>query len=289
MTGHGRGEQVRDGVRVVVEARTVNRKQAEIMVQLPEALSALETKVRDRVAARVSRGRCEIRVRLEQPEVSMPARVNHALARAYAMELTRLSDSLPGLCEPPGLDILVRCPGVLETVTVEGGGEQHWPILEEALDLALTGLDAMRRAEGEALAADLRMRIGLLRESVGRVRERAPQVTERYRAQLVQRLHAAGLEGVKLDDDRILKELVIFADRSDVLEELTRLESHFGQFEDCCRSTEPVGRTLDFLAQEMNREINTVGSKANDAAISVEVVRLKTELERFREQAQNIE
>ncbi len=289
MTGHGRGEQVRDGVRVVVEARTVNRKQAEIVVQLPEAMSALEARVRDRAAARVSRGRCEIRVRLEQPEVSMPARVNHALARAYAMELTRLSDSLPGLCEPPGLDILVRCPGVLETVTVEGGGEQHWPLLEEALDLALTGLDAMRRAEGEALAADLKMRIGLLRESVGRVRERAPQVMERYRGQLVQRLHAAGLEGVKLDDDRILKELVIFADRSDVLEELTRLESHFGQFEDCCRSVEPVGRTLDFLAQEMNREINTVGSKANDATISVEVVRLKTELERFREQAQNIE
>jgi len=289
MTGHGRGEQGRDGLRVVVEVRSVNRKQSEIMVQLPESLSSLEAKVRDRVAARVSRGRCEVRVRLEKPSVTMPARVNPELARAYAVELTRLAESLPGLCEPPGLDILIRCPGVLEAVNAEGGGEEHWPLLESALESALTGVDTMRRTEGTALSADLTARIGLLRESVGRVRERAPQVMERYRAQLVQRLHAAGLEGVALDDDRVLKELVIYADRSDITEELTRLESHFGQFEDCVRSTEPVGRTLDFLAQEMNREINTVGSKANDAAISVEVVRLKTELERFREQAQNVE
>ena len=150
-------------------------------------------------------------------------------------------------------------------------------------------MDQMRRREGEALASDLADRIRLLREATERVRERAPQVMVRYREALTQRLRAAGLEGISVEDERILKELVVYADRSDISEELARLASHFQQFEDCRRSKDAVGRTLDFLAQEMNREINTIGSKANDAVISAEVVRLKTELERFREQAQNVE
>jgi uncharacterized protein (TIGR00255 family) len=114
-------------------------------------------------------------------------------------------------------------------------------------------------------------------------------VAERYRRQLVERIKSAGLEAPGSDDDRLLKEVVYFADRSDISEELSRLQSHFQQFQDCLRSKEPVGRTLDFLAQEMNREVNTIGSKANDSAISREVVTLKTELEKFREQAQNVE
>ena len=116
-----------------------------------------------------------------------------------------------------------------------------------------------------------------------------PQTAENYRCQLIERIKCAGLEGIAPDDERLLKEIVLFADRSDITEELTRLQSHFQQFEDCRKAKEPVGRTLDFLAQEMNREINTIGSKANDAVISREVVTLKAELEKFREQAQNVE
>lgn len=128
-----------------------------------------------------------------------------------------------------------------------------------------------------------------MRKAVARVRKEAPQVQKRYRDQLVERIKGAGLEELKIDEERLLKEVIFFADRSDISEELTRLQSHFQQFDDCVKSGEPVGRTLDFLAQEFNREINTVGSKANDAAISREVVVLKTELEKFREQAQNVE
>ena len=124
---------------------------------------------------------------------------------------------------------------------------------------------------------------------VERVQKQAPQSAERYRTQLVERIKSAGLPAPATDDERLLKEIVLFADRSDITEELTRLQSHFKQFEDCAKSGEPVGRTLDFLAQEMNREINTIGSKANDALISREVVTLKAELEKFREQAQNVE
>jgi uncharacterized protein (TIGR00255 family) len=147
----------------------------------------------------------------------------------------------------------------------------------------------MREREGAHLAEDLMARIGTMRQSVEKIQQQAPQTAENYRKQLIERIKGAGIENIAPDDERLLKEIVLFADRSDISEELTRLQSHFKQFEDCRKSKEPVGRTLDFLAQEMNREINTIGSKANDAVISREVVTLKTELERFREQVQNVE
>jgi len=128
-----------------------------------------------------------------------------------------------------------------------------------------------------------------MRKAVEKIQKQAPLTAENYRQQLIERIKSAGLESPAPDDERLLKEIVLFADRSDISEELTRLQSHFQQFEDCRKSKEPVGRTLDFLAQEMNREVNTIGSKANDAVISREVVTLKAELEKFREQAQNVE
>jgi uncharacterized protein (TIGR00255 family) len=147
----------------------------------------------------------------------------------------------------------------------------------------------MREREGRTLAEDLAKRVTIMRGAATRVQKHAPTVAKRYREQLLERIKSAGLEAPGEEDDRLLKEVVYFADRSDIAEELTRLQSHFRQFEDCRRSKEPVGRTLDFLAQEMNREVNTIGSKANDSLISREVVTLKAELERFREQAQNVE
>jgi uncharacterized protein (TIGR00255 family) len=147
----------------------------------------------------------------------------------------------------------------------------------------------MREREGAHLAKDLSARIAIMQKSVAQVRKQAPLTAENYRQQLLDRIKSAGLAHIAPDDERLLKEIVLFADRSDISEELARLQSHFTQFADCCKSKEPVGRTLDFLAQEMNREINTVGSKANDAVISREVVILKAELEKFREQAQNVE
>jgi len=147
----------------------------------------------------------------------------------------------------------------------------------------------MRAREGDHLAKDLAARITSMRKAATTIQQNAPQVALRYREQLLTRIKSAGLEAPALEDERLIKEVVYFADRSDISEELTRLQSHFQQFDDCLKSKEPVGRTLDFLAQEMNREINTIGSKANDSLISREVVTLKAELEKFREQAQNVE
>ena len=290
MTGYGRGEASQDGFKITVEMSSVNRRQAEISISLPRELEVLEAQIRDVINRSISRGRLTVRVSLhasERAAVKGP-RVNLRLARAYAKELNRLGRELrvPG---PLSLEILFRAPGVLEMDDEMADAEQFWPCVERALSPALARLLEMRRREGRHLRKDLTARMAVMRKSVRRIRKEAPQVAARYRDQLRERIRAAGLELPGVDDDRLLKEVIYFADRSDITEELTRLESHFVQFEDCLGVTEPVGRTLDFLAQEMNREVNTIGSKANDSLISREVVTVKAELERFREQAQNVE
>jgi uncharacterized protein (TIGR00255 family) len=290
MTGYGRGECARDGFNVTVELSSVNRKQAEISVNLPRELEMLETRIREAILEKVSRGRITARVTVHAGDGKSSARMhlNVPLAKAYAHELSKLAKELK-LAGPVTLDQLVRAPGVFQTDEELAETENLWPAADKALRAALTALVAMREREGTHLAKDLGARVGVMRKSVERVAKQAPTAAERYRQQLLERIKAAGLPAPAADDERLLKEVVFFADRSDISEELTRLQSHFKQFADCARSREPVGRTLDFLAQEMNREINTIGSKANDTLISSEVVTLKAELEKFREQAMNVE
>jgi uncharacterized protein (TIGR00255 family) len=290
MTGYGWGECSQNGFKVTVELSSVNRKQSEISISLPRELEVLEAQVRDEINRRVARGRLTARITLHAAEGREGARVriNTALAKAYARELRQLAQSLH-LADDLSLDHLVRAPGVLETDSQVGDAEAFWGIVNKALQQALTMLLKMRAREGAHLKKDLCARIATMRQALGRVRKEAPLVQKRYREQLIERIKSAGLEDLQIDEERLLKEVVFFADRSDISEELTRLQSHFQQFDDCLKSSEPVGRTLDFLAQEMNREINTIGSKANDSLVSREVVVLKAELEKFREQAQNVE
>lgn len=290
MTGYGRGDCSRNGFKVTVELSSVNRKQSEITVTLPRQLEMIEAQVRDLINHQIARGRLTARVSLHAGASALSARMhlNVPLAKAYAHELSRLCKQL-GLPDRVTLDHLTRAPGVFQTdeEIVEDG--DFWPAVEKALKQALAALLRMREREGRHLALDLSRRVEVMRKAAARVQKQAPLVAKRYREQLLERIKTAGLEAPGQDDDRLLKEVVYFADRSDISEELTRLQSHFKQFDDCLRSKEPVGRTLDFLAQEMNREINTIGSKANDSLISREVVTLKAELEKFREQAQNVE
>lgn len=290
MTGYGRGECSQNGFKITVELSSVNRKQTEISVTLPREMEMLEAQMRDLINRSVSRGRLNVRVGLHAGASKLSARMhlNVPLAKAYARELNRLSRqlNLPG---PVTLDQLARAPGVFQTDEQIVEEENFWPAVERALKKALVALVAMREREGKHLVVDLAKRVALMRQAATRIQRHAPRVARRYRDQLLERIHGAGLATPGPEDDRLLKEVVYFADRSDISEELTRLQSHFKQFEDCRKSREPVGRTLDFLAQEMNREVNTIGSKANDSVISREVVTLKAELEKFREQAMNVE
>lgn len=290
MTGHGRGESTGAGCRVTVELSSVNRRQGEVTIHLPRELEALEAGVRKEINQHVSRGRLTVKVSLHAAEdaAARRLRLNVPLARAYVRELRRLTGELK-LEGPVTLEMLLRAPGVLQSDEVEAEAERYWPVVAGALRKALYALMRMREREGRHLGVDLAKRIGAMRRSVRRVRRHVPMALVRFREALRERIAVAGVAMPGVDDERLVREIVYFTDRSDVSEELSRLESHFAQFEDCLKLDEPMGRTLDFLAQEMNREVNTLGSKANDSMISREVVLLKSELEKFREQAQNVE
>lgn len=289
MTGYGRGEVTAAGIRVEAELSSVNRKQLEVRLNLPRSLTAFESRLVERVQARVSRGQVSggVMVHVSSEARRKGARIDHALAAAYIKELRRaavelkLSDDLPA-------SVLLQLPDVVQHVDVEQDADDVWPALQRAFDGALKQLVAMREREGAALAADIGSRLKGLSDVLGLVKRQAPAVAGKYRQALLERLKTAGLS-LAVDDPALLKDLALFAERADISEELVRLDSHLKQAGGLLKSKDPAGRTLDFLAQEMFREINTIGSKANDVTITREVIRFKTELERIREQVQNIE
>ena len=289
MTGYGRGEASISGLRIDIELTSVNRKQAEITLALPRELESLEPKFRELLSARIARGRVNLRLTVDYGKARAGCRLelNTQLARQYVNEIRRLSKTLK-LDSAVSIDALLRVPGVVEVHNPLENPDPLWSTISKALSAALNALLAMRAREGAALARDLRTRVQSMKKSAAAITALAPATVTRYRDALFARLTAAGLS-LALDDERLVKEIVLFADRADISEELTRLKSHFAQFDDSVKSTDPVGRKLDFLVQEMNREINTIGAKANDAAIANLVIEMKTELERFREQAQNVE
>lgn len=290
MTGYGRGECSQDGLKITAEVSSVNRKQAEVNVYLPRELESLELQIRDEVNQRVARGRLTVKIAVHAGEAFYGGQVqlNVPLAKAYAKAIAKLARDL-SIADRVSLDLLLRAPGVMRTENEMGDAEALWPVVRKSLLRALDILVRMREREGAHLNADLKKRLETLRKTVKKIQQRAPETVKRYQEQLRQRIKNAGLELPAADDERLTKEVIYFADRSDISEELTRLASHFKQFNDSIQSKEPVGRTLDFLAQEINREVNTIGSKATDSVISQEVVRLKAELEKIREQVQNIE
>ena len=290
MTGYGRGECAAKGAQIVVELNTVNRKQAEVTLGVPAELESMESELRDMVLASVSRGRVNGRVTLRRSSENraVSSTINEAQAKAYRRELAKLAKSLK-MPDDLSLDTLLRLPGVLEPTEPALDGKAYRAPAKRALGQALQALQAMRGKEGGNLKRDLAKRLGELKRVAKRVAKRAPAVLKQHRRRLIERLGKVGIETPAADDERLLREMVYYTDRMDITEELTRLDSHFGQLEQCLRATQPVGRKLDFLAQEMFREINTIGSKANDSTISGEVVTLKTELEKIREQVQNVE
>ena len=290
MTGYGRGECAAKGVHITVELNTVNRKQAEVSLGIPPALESIEPELRDMILASISRGRVNGRVALQHSGASRTVSnaVNEEQAMAYRRELVRLAKSLK-MPDNLSLETLLHLPGVLEPSEPTLDGKAFRAPAKRALGQALEALQAMREKEGTNLGRDLAKRLAGLRRVARRVARRAPAVLKQHRERLIERLNNANVETPGADDERLLREMVYYTDRMDITEELTRLDSHFAQLEQCLRVTQPVGRKLDFLAQEMFREINTIGSKANDGVISGEVVTLKTELEKIREQVQNVE
>lgn len=290
MTGRGAATAAGRLARVEVELSSVNRKALDVDVGLPRVLAAGASRVQARVQGRLSRGRVtgEIRVTWTEAAQAAGARVELGLARAAVGALRAAARKLD-LPDDLKASALLALPGL---VAFEPGARDLaalWPVVERALDAALARLQAMRKKEGAALGRDLRARLRTLRKLAREIAARAPGVVAAYRANLRRRI-AAALPGTDLaGDERLLKEVALFADKADVAEELARLDSHFRQAAELLADGGVVGRTLDFLVQEMGRELNTIGSKANDGGIARRVVAAKAELERFREQVQNIE
>jgi len=289
MTGFGRGEARRDDVSWTAECASVNRKQLEAAVSLPRELSELEAQVRNLVAASVSRGRVNVTVRSESASEGSANAVNvdHALAQQYYHALHALALKLEIPAEV-SLHDLMRLPGVVGLQQAETSAEQAWPLIDEAVSAALKQMNAMRETEGAHLREEMESRLSRIEGLLASIREKAATVPETQRKLLRQRLEDAGLP-LPLDDERLVKEIALFADRTDISEELSRAASHVKQFRTYLASSEPVGRSLDFLLQEFFREFNTMGSKCNQAEIAHHVVTAKTELEKIREQVQNVE
>ena len=288
MTGYGRGDADNGGTKFSVELNSVNRKQSDIVINLPRDLAGLEPRIRQAINEKISRGRMNVVVALHQGVNGAAAlALDTALARSYHDAMLTLQKQLSA----PGeitIGTILQAPGVMRSPEQSVDADDAWPTVERALTTALGELIKMREREGKHLAKDLIHRLKILRQEIKGIRSLYPDVVKKYRSALMERIQKAGLD-LPVDDERLLKEVTIFADRSDISEELTRLESHLAQFAHHLRKNEPVGRTLEFITQEIFRELNTLGAKSNDAGISQHVVACKSELEKIREQIQNLE
>jgi uncharacterized protein (TIGR00255 family) len=288
MTGYGRGDADHVGTKFSVELNSVNRKQSDIVINLPRDLAALEPRIRQAINEKISRGRMNVLVGLHQGANGAAAlALDTALARSYHDAMLTLQKELSA----PGeitIGTILQAPGVMRSPEQSVDADKVWPTIERALTTALSELVKMREREGKHLAKDLIHRLKVLRQEIKGIRALYPEVVKKYRSALIERIQKAGLD-LPVEDERLLKEVTIFADRSDISEELTRLESHLAQFAHHLRKNEPVGRTLEFITQEIFRELNTLGAKSNDAGISQHVVACKSELEKIREQIQNLE
>ncbi|MEK6683090.1 MAG: YicC/YloC family endoribonuclease [Nitrospirota bacterium] len=288
MTGYGRSEgRYRDLV-MVAELRSTNHKYSDITVRLPKFLLPLETPLRKRLQGRFTRGRLELAVTVNgAAEQTKRLEVDLELARQYARILKEVKAklSLPG---PVDLAMLMSFRDIVTTGELEEATDELASQIQKRVKEAMDRLEAMRKKEGQALVRDLRRRLQFIEKALRRIETRIPAMVLGYQARLKDRIERL-TQGAKLDPGRLAQEVALFAERSDVSEELTRLKSHLGQFKTMIQGSDAIGRSLDFLIQEMNREVNTIGSKSSDAPVAMGVVAIKSELEKMREQVQNIE
>ena len=288
MTGFGSGDLTTVAGRYVVEARSLNHRFLEVAVRLPRDLAALEERIRALVQARILRGRVEIAIiRDNYGKRVRTAKVDVDLAKAFTNALNDLKQTL-GLPGTPDLSMLVGLPDLIKIEEPKEDLEEIWPPIAAGLGQALSRLVTMREDEGGRLARDLEERMKHLEQRVSEVERRAPTVVKEYAARLSRRIGDL-MAAVPVDEGRVAAEVAIFADRSDISEEVTRFRSHLAQMRQTLVAEGAVGRTMEFIVQELGREANTMGSKANDLEIARAVIAIKGELESLREQIQNVE
>lgn len=288
MTGFGRAEQIIDGRDIIVEIRSVNHRYYEFSARVPRAYGYIEEKLKSFLNGRISRGKVEVSVSIAAVEAADTLiEINKAVAKGYVDALRSVGEEL-GLADDLTLSQLVRLPDIFTVRKTADDEEQIWNSVKTVADDAVSKFISMRETEGVKMKEDVLERADIIERLVDEVERLSPISAENYRSKLYSRLCEV-LADKNIDEQRIVTEAAIFADKTAVAEETVRLKSHIRQLRDMLALDEPVGRKLDFLIQEFNREANTIGSKAQDIAVTKIVVDLKSEIEKIREQIQNIE
>jgi uncharacterized protein (TIGR00255 family) len=288
MTGYGKGQGRNGGLALTVEIKTVNHRFGDISVKAPRFLMSFENDIKKRVAERLKRGKIDIFISQDLSEsLTVVPVLNGPLAESY-MNLFRAMETSFDLQGGISLSLLAQQRDVILMEEAVPDPQGVGACLAQALDQALAAVEQMRGVEGTATREDVETRLQQVEDLLLQIRERSPLVVEEWRQKLHQRLERFAAE-IEVDQQRLAQEVALFADRCDISEEIVRFISHLKQFRDLLQNDEPVGRQLDFLVQELNRETNTMGSKSNDAQLTGVVVQIKAELEKIREQVQNVE
>ena len=290
MTGYGRAEAILDGQQLVVEIKSLNHRFLEISLRIPASLSALEMEIKKKIAEPLLRGKIDVTIRRDaqgSTENGHFLALNLPLAQNYYNLLTQLKQSL-GLKDDIRLEMIAAQKDIFLTMEPSQDMTVLWQRLAMVLDEALAGLMDMRRREGEILVRDLSARRDLMALLLSGIEAKTPRVVLEYQRRLTDRVREM-TSGLMIDEARLSQEVAIFAEKSDITEEIVRFRSHLGQFQEMLNSEDAIGRKVDFLIQEMNREVNTIGSKSSDADISKQVIEIKSELAKLREQVQNLE
>lgn len=289
MTGFGKGDYSGEKRHITVEMRAVNHRYCDVYVKIPKKYTFAEEKIKSLVKQKIKRGKIEVSVMIENlGDADTRIRINRDLAVQYMDCISELAEKM-GLDNRVSLEYISSLPDVMKSIPDVENEEEVSDEIRKALEIAIERFDEMRKVEGARLAEDLLKRGELIRGYVEEISERAPKLQKIYASRLVERIREMLGNEIEIPEDRIVMESVIFADKANVTEELVRLDSHMIQMKNIINGEKSEGKKLDFLIQEMNREANTIGSKANDLDITGKVLEIKSEIEKIREQAQNIE
>lgn len=288
MTGYGRAERMLGGKKITAEIKAVNHRFSDYSIRIPRHLLALEDRVRKLASEYITRGKVDIYISVENfSETDREIILNEGLAKSYIDALFQLRDTF-GLKDDISVSGVARYSEIFKTERLAVDEEQVWLEIEEVFKAALQAFTAMREREGARIYEDLNVRVNYMKELAKKIEDRAPGIVSDYEQRLYEKIQET-VGDRNIDEARVLTEVAIFADRVAINEELIRLSSHFDEYSVILAGDEPAGRRLDFLIQEINREINTIGSKSNDIEVAKTVVDLKAELEKLREQVQNLE
>lgn len=289
MTGYGNGTGINDKYKFKVEIKSVNHRYSNISIKMPYHINYLEDHIRKMIEKEIKRGSVDLYINIEYlDDTAIDLKVDLSLAQSYKDSIEEIIDELD-LDDRVHINNIISMPDIFIRQRKDIDEEEVLDPLVEAIEEALEDLVSMRGVEGRELKQDMTKKLDLLDSYIGIIEEKSPLVIEEYRSRLNKNISELLDEGIPLDEDRLNNEVAYFADKASIDEELVRLKSHLDQFRSILNEEEPIGRKLDFLIQELNREINTIGSKSNDVVISENVVNMKSELEKIREQVQNIE